>query len=92
VGLLRQLVLLPLAPVEGVLWIARQVQAQADRELLSSQDLWAELAELQLAADEGRISEQEYVAAESRLLDRMDALETGGASPMIDPVESPEVL
>lgn len=74
-GLLRSLVLLPLAPVEGVVWVARQIQEQVDRELLSPDQIWAELAELQRAADEGRMTEEEYVAAESVLLDRIEELE-----------------
>lgn len=74
-GLLRSLVLLPLAPVEGVVWVARQIQEQVDREVLSPDQIWAELAELQRAADEGRMTEEEYVAAESVLLDRIEELE-----------------
>lgn len=74
-GLFKSLVLLPLAPVEGVVWVARQIQEQVDRELLNPQAVFDELARLQADLDEGRISEDQYVAAEEELLDRLDAIE-----------------
>lgn len=90
-GLFRHLVLLPLAPVEGVVWVAQQIQSQVDRELLDPEELWAEIAELQRAVDEGRISEEEYISAENELLDRIDELE-GTAQPVsveaTDPIEA----
>ena len=90
-GLFRRLVLLPLAPVEGVVWVAQQIQSQVDRELLDPEELWAEIAELQRAVDEGRISEEEYISAENELLDRIDELE-GTAQPVsveaTDPIEA----
>lgn len=73
-GLLKGLALLPLAPVTGVIWIAEQLQEQANRELLNPDAIIAELEELQDAFDEGRISEAEYLEAEDELLDRLDAL------------------
>lgn len=74
-GLLRGLALLPLAPVEGVVWVARQIQAQVDRELLDPQAVLTELAGWQNELDEGRITEEQYLAAEEELLDRLEALE-----------------
>lgn len=77
-GLLKGLALLPIAPLEGVVWVARQIQAEVDRELLDPQSILSELRDLQTAADEGRISEDEYLGRESELLDRLDALEEMG--------------
>ncbi len=74
-GLFKSLVLLPLAPVEGVVWVARQIQEQVDRELLNPQAVFEELARLQADLDEGRITEDEYLAAEDELLDQLDAIE-----------------
>lgn len=73
-GLVKSLVLLPLAPVEGVVWIARQLQKEADRQLLDPDVVMEQLTELQRAADQGEISEEEYLAAEEELLDRLDAI------------------
>ncbi len=74
-GLFKSLALLPLAPVEGVVGVARQIQQQVDRELLNPQAVFEELGRLQVDLDEGRITEDEYVAAEDELLDRLDAIE-----------------
>lgn len=74
-GLLKGLALLPLAPVSGVAWIAQQIQAQVDREMLGPDAIVQELARLQGAVDEGLISEEEYLEAETELLDRLEAME-----------------
>lgn len=74
-GLVKALVLLPLAPVEGVVWVARQIQAQADREMFGPDALWQEVAELQYQLDEGLIGEAEYAQAEAEILDRLEAME-----------------
>ena len=74
-GLLRSLVLLPLAPAEGVVWVARQIQAQVDREMFGPEVILRELAALQTELDEGRITEPEYLDAEAELLDRLEMME-----------------
>jgi len=74
-GLFKSLVLLPLAPVEGVVWVARQIQEQVDRQLMDPQAIFEELSRLQAAVDDGLITEDEYLAAEDDLLDRLEALE-----------------
>ncbi len=74
-GLFKSLALLPLAPVEGVVWVARKIQAEVDRQLLDPQVVLQELASLQADVDEGRITEEEYLAAEDELLDRLEAIE-----------------
>ncbi|HET6963156.1 MAG TPA: gas vesicle protein GvpG [Acidimicrobiales bacterium] len=74
-GLFKSLVLLPLAPVEGVVWVAQKIQAEVDRQLLDPQVVLRELTSLQADLDEGRITEDEYLAAEDELLDRLEAIE-----------------
>lgn len=74
-GLLKGLVLLPLAPVHGVVWVAGQIQAQADREMLGPEAILQELGRLQTSVDEGLISEEDYLEAETELLDRLEAME-----------------
>ncbi len=77
-GLLKSLALLPLAPLEGVVWVARQVQTQVERELLDPQTVLGELERMQAALDEGLISEAEYTEIEEELLDRLEAMEGMG--------------
>lgn len=71
-GLLRGIALLPLAPVEGVVWLARQLQEQAERQFYDPEAIMGELAELQRAVDAGELSEAEYLGLEDSLLDRLD--------------------
>ena len=73
-GLLKALVLLPLAPVQGVVWVAEQLQEQADRILLDPDAILAELDDWQRAVDTGQITEEEYLVHEEELLDRLDAI------------------
>jgi hypothetical protein len=72
-GLFRGLALLPLAPVGGVVWIARQIQTEVDRQILDPESVIAELERMQAALDEGRLSEAEYQEIENELLDRLEA-------------------
>jgi len=74
-GLLKGVVLLPLAPVQGAAWVAGQVQKQVDREMLGPEAIMQELGRLQAAVDDGLISEEEYLEAETALLDRLEAME-----------------
>lgn len=74
-GLLKGLALLPLAPVSGVAWVAGQIQAQVEREMLGPQAILQELGRLQEAVDAGLISEDDYLDAETELLDRLEAME-----------------
>jgi len=71
-GLITRLALLPLAPVEGVVWLSRQLQQQALRELYSPERVQAELRDLEQALLRGEISEEEFEASEEVLLDRLD--------------------
>ncbi|HWH92396.1 MAG TPA: gas vesicle protein GvpG [Baekduia sp.] len=68
-GLLTGLVLLPLAPVRGVVWVAELVAEEAERELAAAEDPEQALAELDAARASGEISEEEAAAAEAALID-----------------------
>lgn len=72
-GLIKGLVLLPLAPVQGVAWLASRLQDEAERQLYDPDVILAELSELQNALDAGDISEEQYLEVEEQLLDRLDA-------------------
>jgi uncharacterized membrane protein len=74
-GIFTRLVTLPLAPVEGVVWIARQLEEQAAQELYGSDAIRRQLEQLQEALDAGEITEEEYLRTEDDLLDRLDEAE-----------------
>jgi hypothetical protein len=71
-GLFTRLVMLPLAPIEGVVWLARQLEEQAAQELYGPDSIRRQLDELQEALDAGRVTEEEYLRSEDILLDRLD--------------------
>jgi hypothetical protein len=71
-GFFSKLLLLPLAPVGGVIWLAEQLERIAREEYLSEESIQRELVEWQLAADAGEISPEEYLEVEDALLARLD--------------------
>jgi hypothetical protein len=75
VGLLSGLLFLPVAgPLRGLQFIAEQIKAQADAELLDEGRVEAELMELSVRFDLGEISEEDYAAQETALLERLDEI------------------
>jgi hypothetical protein len=82
-GILTKLLLLPLAPVDGVIWIGRQLQEQANEQMYGSASIGRQLADLRDALDAGEMSEEEYLEDEDILLDRLDearAIEEAGTT------------
>ncbi len=71
-GLLKSLVLLPLAPVRGVVWVAERIAEQAEHELSDPAVIRGELEELTFALETGEIDEGEYERAEAALLARLE--------------------
>jgi hypothetical protein len=71
-GLLLKLLTLPVSgPIEGVVWIAKKVAEQADKELYDPEGVHGQLMELELRYDLEEISEEEYLATEQILLERL---------------------
>jgi hypothetical protein len=71
-GFLTDLLTFPvLGPIKGVIWIAEKVAEQADKELYDAEAVRGKLMELELRYDLGEISEEEYLAAEETLLERL---------------------
>ena len=71
-GFLINLLTFPvLGPIMGVMWIAEKVVEQADKELYDEDKLRGLLMELELRFELGEMSEQEYLAAEELLLERL---------------------
>jgi hypothetical protein len=71
-GFLIDLLTFPvLGPVKGVIWVAEKVAEQAEKELYDEEAVRGQLMELELRYDLGEISEEEYLAAEEALLERL---------------------
>ena len=70
-GLFKELVLLPLAPVRGTAWVAEQIAEEAERQLYDEDSIKREMLQLEIDADEGRLGEKERAAKEDELLDRL---------------------
>ena len=71
-GLVKQLVLLPLAPVRGVVWLTERVAEAADLEVHDPDAVRAKLIDAQLAYERGEIDESELAAIEESLLQRLE--------------------
>lgn len=70
-GLLKEIALLPLAPVRGTAWVAEQLAEEADRRLYSEDNIKRELLEVELAHEDGAISDEERDRFESNLMQRL---------------------
>ncbi len=69
-GLLGELLMLPLAPARGSLWVLRQVVDEAERQYYDPSAIRRELARLE-ERRVGEIDEDEFERAEDDLLDRL---------------------
>lgn len=67
-------------PIRSLFWIFREVHNAAGEQVASeATDLTAELSDLYMMLETGKISEEEFDARERVLLDRLDAIEERGA-------------
>jgi hypothetical protein len=71
-GLFTGLLLLPLAPVRGTIWIAEQLAAQAELELDGERAVRRLLLEAEAALERGELSEADYDTIEDELLARLE--------------------
>jgi hypothetical protein len=71
VGLFKELVLLPLAPVRGTTWVAEQIADEADRQLYNEDQIKRELVQLEIDEQDGVIGAEERERMEHDLLDRL---------------------
>lgn len=74
-GLFTGLLLLPIAPVRGTIWIADQLASYAQGELDDERTIRRLLVEAEAALESGELSEQEYDQIEDALLDRLEQLQ-----------------
>ena len=70
-GLITGLILLPLAPVRGTVWLAERIVEQAELEAGDEGALRAQLAAIEEAREAGTIGEEEAAAAEDELVERL---------------------
>ncbi|MFE9723705.1 gas vesicle protein GvpG [Streptomyces sp. NPDC005794] len=74
-GLISQLLTLPLAPVRGTVWVLDQVVLAAEREHDDPGPVRTQLAELERELLSGSIDEEEFDRREDELLDRLTECE-----------------
>jgi len=74
-GMLLDLLALPLTgPINGTIWIAEKLLEQAENEMYDEGKVRAKLMEMEMLLDLGDISEDEYMAAEDELLERLKVI------------------
>ncbi|MHC5262211.1 gas vesicle protein GvpG [Streptomyces sp. UC4497] len=71
-GLISEVLLLPLAPVRGSLWAMQQVLAEAERQYYDPAAVRAELARLEEQLVAGEIDQETFDRVEDELLDRLE--------------------
>ena len=64
-----------LAPLNGVIFIAEKLHAQAMEELLDEAGVRQELRELYMRLETGKLSEAEFEEREAALVERLEELE-----------------
>ncbi|MGI5193674.1 gas vesicle protein GvpG [Streptomyces sp. CA-288835] len=78
-GLIGEVLLLPLAPVRGSAWVIRQVLNEAERIYYDPATIRTELAQLEERLESGEIDEEEFDRLEDGLLDRLETSMRGNA-------------
>jgi outer membrane protein TolC len=76
-----------MGPVKGIAFIAQQVQDAAEAGLVDENQVQAELLTLSMQRDAGQISEEEYEAYETELLELLDAMRIYRESMMEEEME-----
>ena len=77
-GLITGLLMLPLAPVRGTMWLAGVIQAEAEKDEHDETAIVAGLMELDAARGAGTASEEEIEEAENALIERLIGLRSRG--------------
>ena len=63
-------------PISSVLWIFREIHHAAQEELANeSEFITAELSQLYMMLETGRIAEEEFAVGENTLLERLDRIQ-----------------
>jgi hypothetical protein len=70
-GVVKGLLLLPLAPVTGLRWVTQVLAEEAERELAARESPERALAELDAKRANGEISDEDADALEAQLIEQM---------------------
>ena len=70
-GLISGLLLLPLAPVSGTVWLAEKILEQAESEYYDEGAILAQLMEIEAARDAGELDEDTAAELEDVLVERL---------------------
>lgn len=73
-GLLSGLLLLPLAPLRGTVWLAERLADYAEAQLDEEQTVRRLLFEAEAALEAGELSETQYDEVEDELLERLEQI------------------
>ena len=76
-GLLANVLMLPLAPLQGMVWLANLLQEIAEKELNDPEVLRARLREAEEAHRRGEISDGELGRVEDLVFERLMAVQEG---------------
>ncbi len=79
-GFLTGILLLPLAPLRGTVWLAERLAEVAERELDDEATVRRLLVEAEMAFDSGELSEEEYEQVEDELLERLELARRGATT------------
>lgn len=71
-GLITQLLTLPLAPVRGAVWVMDQVVLTAEQQYYDPEPVRQQLAALEQELLDGGITEEEFDRREDELLDELE--------------------
>ena len=78
-GIFTGLLLLPLAPLRGTIWLAERLAEQAELELDDEVDVRRLLVEAENAFESGALSLAEYEQVEDELLERLELANAAAA-------------
>jgi gas vesicle protein GvpG len=73
-GIFTGLLLLPLAPLRGTIWLAEQLAAIAEGELEDESTIIRLLVEAEMALEAGQLTPEEHERVEDELLDRLELI------------------
>jgi hypothetical protein len=90
-GLFTGLITLPLAPVRGTAWVARQIAEEAERQMYDESRMRGALLQLELDHDAGIVDDAEYGERMDALLERMSIARQASAAQGQVPVWGSEV-
>lgn len=70
-GLFKELVLLPVAPLRGTVKVAEVLTEEAERRLYDEENIKRELIQLEIDTEEGRVGDAERARIEEELMERL---------------------